>query len=292
MALWAVLPLALQGVLRQLDPATLTWFRFVFSSLALAAFLGARGRLPALRALGRVGWLLLGVATLGLAANYIAYLVGLAHTGEASAQVLIQMAPILLSLGGIAVFGERYTRLQWLGLAVLVAGLALFSWGQLSALAAHAERYRAGVALMGFAAVTWAGYGLAQKQLLHHLAAPGLMLLIYVGCALCFTPFARPAALARLDAPTFALLVFCAANTLLAYGAFAAALSHWDASRVSAVLSLGPPTTLALAWLAEQLLAGRVVAEPVARGSLVGTALVVAGSLASSLGGRRASSAG
>jgi drug/metabolite transporter (DMT)-like permease len=112
------------------------------------------------------------------------------------------------------------------------------------------------------------------------------MLCVYAGCALCFAPFARPAALAALDAETFAVLVFCAVNTLLAYGAFAAALAHWEASRVSAVLALGPPATVALAALAGSLWPERFQPEPLGPVSLAGAALVVVGSLAASLGGR------
>jgi drug/metabolite transporter (DMT)-like permease len=287
MLLWAVLPLALVGVLRHLDPPTITWFRFSVSALVLAAVLARRRALPDLRGLRRGGLALLAAATLGLAANYIAYLVGLDWTGEASAQVLIQLAPVLLSLGGIAIFGERFTTAQWLGFGVLVGGLALFSTGRIRAIPSGASaRYLAGVAMIGFAAVTWAGYGLAQKQLLRHLSPQGVMLCIYVGCALCFAPLARPAALADLGPATLALLVFTAANTLLAYGAFAAALAHWEASRVSAVLSVGPLATVGFAALAGALLPGRVTPEPLPSTALLGAGLVVAGSLATALGRR------
>jgi drug/metabolite transporter (DMT)-like permease len=288
MLLWAGLPLALQLVLRRLDAVTLTAARFAIATLVLGALLARAGRLPALRGLSRHGWRLLTAATLGLAANYIAYLVGLDWTGEATAQVVIQLAPLLLSLGGIAVFRERFTRAQWLGLGALALGLGLFSYGRIAASAAPPPRYLAGTALIVFAAVTWAGYGLAQKQLLRHLSAQGVMLCVYAGCVVFFAPFARPAALFALDGQTLALLLFCAANTLLAYGAFATALAHWEASRVSAVLALGPPATIALAALAGALWPTQFQPEPLAPVSLVGSALVVAGSLAASLGGRSA----
>src|SRR5215813_14956497 len=71
MLLWGVLPLALKIALQTLDAVTITWFRFGVASLALVAFLGARGRLPALAKLGRTGWTLLAVAVLGLSANFL-----------------------------------------------------------------------------------------------------------------------------------------------------------------------------------------------------------------------------
>lgn len=284
--LWGVLPLALKATLARLDPGTITGFRFLFASLVLGGFLWQRGALPPLRTLGGSVWALLAAATLGLAANYIAYLMGLHWTTPANAQVLIQLAPLLLALGGIFVLGEHFTPVQWAGFAALVSGLALFSGSQLHALATSLDTYLAGVAMIGLAAVTWAGYGLAQKQLLRDMSSQGVMLCIYVGCTVCFAPFSHPQALARLDWVGWGVLLFCAANTLVAYGAFAAALEHWEASRVSAVLSLTPLATLGFASLAMWLVPGLVAPEVLSAGSVAGAAIVVGGSLVTSLGGR------
>jgi drug/metabolite transporter (DMT)-like permease len=287
MASWGVLPLALELVLRALDTATITWFRFLVSALLLGLVLARRGALPDLRHLGRSGWALLAAATLGLAANYITFLVGLDRTTPANAQVLIQLAPLLLSLGGIVIFRERFSRGQWLGFVVLVAGLAGFFAAQLRALADEAQRYLSGVAMLGIAALTWAGYGLAQKQLLRSLRAQGVMLCLYAGCMLCFWPWASPSALAGLGGGTLALLLFCAVNTLVAYGAFASALEHWEASRVSAVIALTPLATLGFSSVAAWIWPARFAAEVLSAPSLVGAALVVVGSLLVALGGRR-----
>jgi drug/metabolite transporter (DMT)-like permease len=290
MLLWGVLPLALKQALASLDAVTITWFRFGVASAVLAAFLASRRALPSLRSLGRSGWALLGVAVVGLAANFLSFLVGLDWTSPANAQVLIQLAPMLLGLGSLVVFGERYTPAQWLALAVLGAGLHAFFSGKLSALAADGGptgRYLAGTGLLVFAAVTWAGYGLAQKQLLRALPTQALMLCIYVGCLVCFTPGAHPTALARLSAADFAVLLFCAANTLVAYGAFASALEHWEASRVSAVLAVTPLATLGFSLAGAALRPDVIQPERVSALSLAGAAAVVAGSLGITLGARR-----
>jgi len=286
MVLWGVLPLALKYVLGLLDALTITWFRFLFAAVVLGLLLWRQGALPPVRSFGRGVWLLLAGATIGLAANYIAYLVGLDWTTPANSQVLIQMAPLLLALGGIFVFGEHFTRLQWLGFGVLVSGLALFSWSQLSALVSVLDTYVAGVGMLVLAAVTWAFYGLAQKQLLRHLSSQAVMLLIYTGCAVCFAPFAAPATLAPLGIAGWLVLLFCAANTLVGYGAFAAALEHWEASRVSAVLSLTPLATLGFASLARIWVPESVPTEHLSALSFAGASLVVLGSLTTSLGGR------
>lgn len=287
MLLWGVLPLALRAALDVLDPVTLTAFRFATSALALGAILALRSGLPPLARLSRAGLGLLAIATAGLAANYIGFLLGLDHTSPADAQVLIQLGPLLLALGGIAVFRERFTRLQWLGALAIGVGLALFFRAQLAALGQHLDRYLVGVAWIAFAAATWAVYGLAQKQLLTHLSSQGVMLVIYAGCALLFAPASDAAAFARVPNAAWPLLAFCAANTLVAYGAFAAALEHWEASRVSAVLALTPIATLAFSSAAAWLLPARFSAEHLSLASWVGAAIVVTGSLATALGGRR-----
>jgi drug/metabolite transporter (DMT)-like permease len=285
MGLWGVLPIALEVVLRRLDPATITWARFLVSTVLLGAILAARGRLPALRGLARREWGLLAVATLSLAANYLAYLVGLDWTTPANAQVLIQMASLLLALGGITVFRERFMRLQWIGAVVLVAGLGLFSASGLRGVGAG--RHLEGDAMILAAALAWAVYGLAQKQLLRSLPSQGIMLCVYAGCTALFSPLATPSALASLDPIGWGVLAFCALNTLAAYGAFSEALDHWEASRVSAVLALTPLATLGLAALAAARWPGLLPPEPLGFGALAGAGLVVLGSLAAALGAPR-----
>ena len=144
MLLWGALPHGLELALAELDPVTITWFRFGVSSLLMGLWLAARGGLPRPAALSGQRTLLL-VATAGLAVNYLGYLVGLDLTTPANAQVLIQMAPLLLALGGIVVFRERFTPGQWLCFGVLVSGLGIFFASQLRELATESSRYLRGV---------------------------------------------------------------------------------------------------------------------------------------------------
>jgi len=286
MLLWGVLPHGLQLTLAELDPVTITWFRFGVAGIVMGLWLGGRGALPRLGVLPLGAALLLLAATAGLAANYLAYLLGLDLTTPANAQILIQLAPLLLALGGIVVFREHFTGGQWTGFAVMVGGLGLFFASQLRELAADLDRYVEGVAMIGLAAVTWAGYGLAQKQLLRRLTSQQIMTCIYAGCFLCFSLGAAPRTLAALSPVGWGGLLFAALNTLGAYGCFAAALEHWPASRVSAVLALTPLMTLAVGVVGSVWLPGLVASEAVSATSLAGAGLVVAGSMGVSLLGR------
>jgi drug/metabolite transporter (DMT)-like permease len=288
-ALWSTLPIVLKRVLTAMEPTTIIFYRFAASAAVLGILLAWRDRLPRLDRLGRDGCVLLVVATVFLAGNYLGYLVALDHTTPADAQVVIQLGPLFLALGGIAVFGERFSRLQWIGFAVLLVGLGLFFGSQLTALVRDSTRYVVGNSIMVGAAVLWAVYGLAQKQLLHTLPSATIMLCIYTGCALLFLPLSSPAAVLQLDGTTLALLIFCALNTVVAYGAFAEALQHWEASRVSAVLALTPLGTLLLTEVANRRWPELdFQPSPLPWISLAGAALVVLGSLATALGGERA----
>src|SRR6478752_6408354 len=77
---WATLPVALKITLEQLDPYTLTWFRFLVAAFAMAVFVGARGGFSSFAGLGAPRWGLLALAALGLIGNYVFYLLGVQHT--------------------------------------------------------------------------------------------------------------------------------------------------------------------------------------------------------------------
>lgn len=287
--LWATLPVALQIALQRIDPWTLTWARFVFAALVLLAWLALRGQLRGFR--GQTGrrWLLLGLAGLLLVGNYLGYLLGLDLTTAANAQLLIQAAPLLLALGGVWVFGERFSGGQWLGFATVAAGLGLFFADQIAAVAVTAgSRYLWGSVLVLLGALVWAGYALIQKQLLTHFTSTQLMAGIYALASVLLFPLADPARMACLEPVYLAALVFCALNTLLAYGAFAEALAHSEASRVSMVLACTPLLTVATVEVAHAFAPALVMPERIALLGWIGASLVVAGSaMTSVLGARR-----
>lgn len=287
MLLWGSLPLALKLVLPQMDASTITFYRFFGAALVVGVVLGARGRLPRLGELGGRGRVMLFAAGLFLGLDYLLYLMSLDLTTPADAQVFLQIGPLLLALGGLVVFRERFGPLQWLGAVVLVGGLGLFFRSQLSAVAVDAEgreQYVLGNVLMVAAALLWALYGLVQKQLLRAWPSEHIMLCIYAGCALMFLPLSSPLDAVSLDAVGVAALAYCTLNTALGYGAFAEALEHWEASRVSAMLALTPIATLVMAELSSTLWPTLDVGQGALPWmSLVGAGVVVVGSLLTTL---------
>src|SRR5262245_2343549 len=217
-ALWGLLPVALKVVLEGMGGYTIVWWRFAVGMAGLGAFLASRGELPRPRDAGRAALVLLAVATLTLVGNYVLYLVALDHTTPSVTQVVIQLAPLMLLVGGVIVFRESFGRAQWAGFAVLVAGLLLFFNERLPELADPAQGLGLGVALTTAAAVSWAIYGLAQKQLLKHFSAQQVLWMIYVGAVVLLLPASAPAGIRDLDGLQLGMLAFCCANTLVAYG--------------------------------------------------------------------------
>ena len=282
--LWGVLPIALKVVLQAVDVYTVTWFRFLVSFGLLGLFLAARGQLPTWGQMRKAKLSLLAIAILFLALNYGLFLHGLDQTSPTNSQVILQLAPVFFGMGALVVFKERYTHRQWIGLAILVLGLTLFFDAQISNLLSAPAPYLLGSGLLVLSAIAWAVYALAQKQILTVLSSGQIMWIIYGGGMLLFSPAASPAQLVSLTPLQWFMLLFSALNTLLAYGAFAEALDHWDASRVSAVLSITPIMTLASVFAVSQLVPSLLLPEPIAAMSVAGAMLVVVGSLAIALG--------
>lgn len=289
MVCWGALPVTLKITLQQMDALTVTTYRFLAAFIFLAVVLKARRALPNVRTFSKHTWILLFVAVCGLVSNYILYLFGLGLTSPGNAQVMIQIAPLLFTIGALVIFRERFSRWQWAGLTILFIGLALFFDDQLRHLLSNIDQYYYGCVLIFLAAIGWAAYALAQKQLLKHMGSQVVMLFIYlVGC-FGFLPFSHFGQAAEMDALHLAMLVACAANAIVSYGAFAEALVHWEASRVSAVVSMAPLVTLAtMKWINYQW-PKFLPEQNVSALGFLGAILVVSGSASVALGGRRKS---
>jgi drug/metabolite transporter (DMT)-like permease len=281
---WGVLPIALTIVHQRMDSYTITWYRVIVASCVLGAILGARGGLPRFGQITHSNWRLLVVALLGLAGNWVLYVAALAYTTPSVTQTVVQLSPLFLLLGGLAIYKEPFTRWQWLGLCLLVGGLVLFFNQRLPELLHITGGLGLGVGMLLASSLLWTAYALVQKGLLKHLSSPQILWLLYVGSALLLLPLARLGDLRGLDGVRTWLLVFCCANTLVGYGAFAEALQHWEVSRVSAVIALAPIFTVVGMHVAAPLAPGMLQPEGLTRLSLAGALLVVVGSMLSAFG--------
>lgn len=288
---WGSLPVAMALLVRQLTPWTVTWWRLAGSALLLGAWLGWRGHLPALRSVARQqgAWLVL--ATVGLVGNYVCYATSLRFTSPSVSQTVIQLAPMLLLLSGLVLFGERFSRGQWAGFALLTGGLLLFFNRRLPEIVGLRGDLALGVGAVVLSSFLWTGYGIAQKKLMRSLAPTQILVVLFAAGAVVLLPLAQPMAVLQLDSLGTGLLLFGIANTLVGYGSFAEALAVWDVTRVSAVTSVAPVVTLTLMALLNRVAPGTLPTEGLNALSLMGALAVVAGSVACALfaqGSRRA----
>jgi drug/metabolite transporter (DMT)-like permease len=284
MVCWGVLPLGLKLALQALDVFTLTWARFVLAGLLLGLYLWGKGLLRHWKNLTGPVIKALIVAALFLSLNYFCFVQGLALTTASNAEVLIQVAPGLLGLGSIFLFQERYTKTQWFGFGLLCTGLGLFFQDQIQTLLTHLNQYLLGSLILLTAAIVWTVYALVQKQILKTLSSTQTLVLLYAGCTLLLTPFARVTPLFSLSLWEGLAVIFCGLNTLIAYGSFGEAMVHWESSRISAVLALSPIVTLIAVDIAHALWPNHFAAEPITALGWLGAIAVVIGSWMTALG--------
>jgi drug/metabolite transporter (DMT)-like permease len=224
--MWGMLPVALKVVLVVMDPVTISWYRFSLSALIALLWYGHKRLAEVKTLLAGPSWRLTAVAVGGLLCNYLLYIWGLDHITPGAAQILIQLAPLLLLVGSVLLFKEGFSAAQWLGVATLCAGMLLFFHQRLTNLVSTSDDYVTGIALIIGAAVTWAFYGLAQKRLMATHNAQDLLFLICVAGTVLLLPLSAPLQIRALDATELA----CSA----AHRAAADAVDHRGAGSLAA----------------------------------------------------------
>ncbi|MEG1039841.1 MAG: DMT family transporter [Pseudomonas sp.] len=282
--LWGILPIKLKQVLQVMDPITVTWFRLSVSGGLLLAWLAASKQLPSFGRLGRKGWGLVALATAGLVGNYVLYLMGLNLLSPGTAQLVVQLGPVMLLVASVFLFKERFSVGQGIGLAILLLGFGLFFNQRLEELLTSLSVYTTGVLTIILATTIWVFYALSQKQLLTVWNSMQVMMVIYLCCAVLLTPWVHPLEALQLTPVQGWLLLACCLNTLVAYGAFAEALAHWEASKVSATLALTPLVTFVAVALAAWFWPDFVHAEQINSLGYLGAMVVVLGSILTALG--------
>jgi len=287
-AFWGVLPIALKVALTELDPWTITWCRFAGATLIVGLWQVLRGGFPSEQLRDGKVWRWLLPGCLGLTGNYVLYSLGLDYTTPAAAQIVMQIAPLLLLVFGMFVFHEHFSRLQWLGFVALVVGLVIFFNRRLPELLHPAEGWSLGILLLVCSSISWATYGLSQKQLLRYFDSSQILFLVYAGATVILLPTASLGALLHMHRATFLALLFGIINTVVAYGAFGMALEVWEVSRVSSVAASAPLFTVAGSMLGARAALSWITPETLNVLSLAGALFVVAGSMVSALGSRRA----
>lgn len=285
-ATWGMLPIAVQFVLSNMNAVTLVWYRFLVAAAGLFLILGIKGGLPKVRAFSGKVMVLCVLGIFGLAVNFLLFSQALHYISPTTNQVLWQLAPFTMILCGVLLFREHFGRHQKIGAVLLLVGLLAFFNDKFGEILQFGH-YALGVMCAALAAIVWVCYGVAQKILLKTFSSQQILWVIYVGCAVVLSPFAEPAQFGQLSGFEWWCFVFCCLNTLVAYGAYAEALNHWEASKVSVVTILLPIFTMVFSIVLYWILPEIFVLPQMNTLSYVGSLIVVAGTIWSAVGGQQ-----
>ncbi|WP_338725893.1 DMT family transporter [Shewanella baltica] len=237
---WGMLPIALKLSGAFIDPVTLTWFRFLVALVVSIVIQWSAGSLKQFTALDAKVWLRLVLAGVFLMLNYVSFVYSLDYLAPGAAQLNFQTSPFFLAFGGVLLFKERLNAVQLSCFATLALGMLMFFHPYLDLSGANNHQVWIGVMIIQFSALSWTSYALLQKSLLNRLSPANVLLVIYGLGIFVMAPFSDFSQFASMDSFEWQIALFCAANTLIAYGCFGQSMKYWPTAQVSAMLALTP----------------------------------------------------
>jgi RarD protein len=271
--LWGFLPIFMKIALHEFSGGSIVWFRFTFAFGVLFLILKFQKQRPEAIIMSPPGFGVL--AGILLAGNYFYFLKGVETGTPSNAGILIQVAPVMLVILGVALFKERFHWKQGVGLAIAVVGYVLFykdqnqQWGS--------EAYTEISVYMVAAAVLWVGYMVFQKKLSVVHKAQHLNLRVYGTAALALIPVVTWSEFSNPHFGSWVLMIFLGVNTLLAYGCLAEAVNYIPLWMISVVITLNPFITLMAMKLLSVAAPGWVEPEVIGLWGYIGASIAISG---------------
>ena len=272
---WGFLAIALKIAVREIDPVTIVWFRFILAFLMVAGWQAYKNP-SSFKILVKPPWLLI-IAALGLTWNYISFMWGVQYTTPSNAQLFIQTGPLMLAIAGFVLFKESIKRKQVIGFTLAVIGFGFFYRDQLSAFFDSQEKYKLGVLLVITSAMAWATYAILQKKLVAKYSSESLNLLLFGLPAILYIPFVKFNPLTQLHWSWWLLLLYLGANTFIAYTCLAKALKYTEANKISIIIMLNPMITFITMGILTELNVSWVAHERFSLITVLGAGLVFTG---------------
>lgn len=273
--MWGFLAISLKVTLNHVPPLTIVWMRFTVAFLVLWAVLFLKER-SALQVLKKPPPLAI-LAAVALTFNYIGYIKGLDLTSPSNAQVIIQLAPLLLVVVGLIIYKEKVSAHQIMGFLIALLGFGVFYQDQIGQLLGSPDNYNAGVTWVVGAALAWVLFASLQKGLVQKFHAQGLNLLIYLIPVVLLIPWVDFEVVVSLSLPLWALMIFLGLNTLLAYGAIAEAFRFLPANKVGIIVTINPIITIVTMGLLTSIGVSWIEPERISLYGFLGAILILAG---------------
>lgn len=275
---WGVLPIALKLSAQFIDPVTLTWFRFLVALIVsfIIQYLG--NKLKQFLKLSKFDWFKLSIAAVFSIFNYVSFVYCLEYLTPGQAQLNFQTAPFFLAFGGLLFFKEKLRPIQMTCFATLALGMMLFFNPYLDLASSSNANIWVGILIVQFSALSWTSYALIQKSLIKKLSPNNILLFIYGFGLFAMLPFSNFEYFEVMEINDWWVALFCAVNTLVAYGCFAQSMKYWPTSQVGPMVALTPILSLSstalvdyLGWWPEQ-----ITSTSLDMMSIIGIVLVVA----------------
>jgi drug/metabolite transporter (DMT)-like permease len=255
---YAVGPVLMKVALDSMSVWTLLLWRTLLAAVLLWILLAARGALRDLPATPR-GWLApLAVGAVAYGGQIATFALALQHVSASMATIIFHTAPIVVLAAAVLGGRERFSALRLLAVALAVGGVAVVAaaGGDLSA-------QPLGVALSLASAVACAAVILGIDRLSDRVAPLPLAVLTITGCTLAFLVTAPLLGVGvPSDGSDWLLVVALAAVPgVIGTTALLGAIGVIGPSLASILLTLEPPITVLLAWVAldERLTAPQLV---------------------------------
>jgi len=264
--MWGFQPVFMKLATGLIDPATIAWFRFLLAFSILTIYYSVKK--PSYLKIFKRPPLILLVAAVGLAINYITFLWGIKFTSPNIAVLVIQLGPISLGMVGFFFFKEKISYRQASGFMIAGAGLFLFYLENLSQRSGDTGLYSLGVLLVAISAMAWMVFAVFQKMLTKSHPTGQLNLVIFGLPVLLLAPFIHPDNFIGLSSLGWFLLIFLGLNTLIAYGFLALALKYTEASKISVIITINPIITfiamgiltyMEVSWIAPEIFTWKII---------------------------------
>jgi drug/metabolite transporter (DMT)-like permease len=202
---------------------------------------------------------------------------GLQLTAPANAQVVIQLAPVMLAFIGVFYFKEKLNFNQKVGAVIVVLGLLLFYEQQLSRVDLSLTTYNIGNLWILLGAITWAVWGALQKSLGHRMNPQLVNLIVYGVAAILTSLIVDISDIKSFTPATWALMIFLGLSTLAGYAALAEALKLIPINKVSMIIALNPIGTFIFLDILERAGVIWFVPEKITLMGYVGAAIFLTG---------------
>jgi len=274
---WGFLAIALKMASNIMDPLTIVWFRFVVAFGIL--FIWYAIRKPSYLKILVNPPLYIIIASLGIGINYLAFIYGLKLTTPSTAQVIIQVGPIMLGFVSFIIFKETISRRQGIGFLIAGIGLFLFYRDSLSKMVEHEEMFNMGIIWVVVAAMAWVVYATFQKMLVKTYPAQQLNLFLFGLPILLFFPFIKTASFLDLTLANWLLMIYLGMNTLIAYGSLALAFKYIEANKVSIIVTLNPIITFIIIGLLTYFEVNWIEPEVFTNKGIIAALLVITGAI-------------